>query len=130
MLCLYLKVQGTEEVTSPGGHPYLSFTGIPYAQPPTGPLRWLPCKALCDTLVSRFQRPVPVVPWSGVEGGREVECAQEVTGVERLLPWGPEVRGEEDCLVINVYTPTLDGARPVMVFIHGGGYYAGGGAHL
>lgn len=86
--------------------------------------------ALCDTLVSRFQRPVPVVPWSGVEGGREVECAQEETGVERLLPWGPEVRGEEDCLVINVYTPSLDGARPVMVFIHGGGYYAGGGAHL
>lgn len=82
---------------------------------------------MCDTLVSRFQRPVPVVPWSGVEGGREVECAQEVTGVERLLPWGPEVRGEEDCLVINVYTPSLDGAWSVMVFIHGGGYYAGGG---
>ena len=74
---------------------------------------------------ARFQRPVAVEPWAGVEGGRQVECAQEETGVERLLPWRPEVRGEEDCLVINVYTPSITGARPVMVFIHGGGYFSG-----
>ena len=51
---------------------------------------------------------------------------QEETGRDRLLPWGPVVRGEEDCLVINVYTPSITGARPVMVFIHGGGYFSGG----
>ena len=31
----------------------------------------------------------------------------------------------EDCLHLNVYTPSLSGKRPVMVFIHGGGFIVG-----
>ena len=38
------------------------------------------------------------------------------------------VEGQEDCLVVNVYTPRwATDTLPVMVFIHGGGYVAGSG---
>ncbi len=41
----------------------------------------------------------------------------------------PPVDGNEDCLFLNVYTPAVDdGARPVMVWIHGGAFTAGQGS--
>lgn len=91
---------------------YRTFEGIPYAAPPTGPLRW--------------RLPVPAAAWSGVRdaGSAGARCIQ----LPAVGPGGPS--GSEDCLFLNVTAP--DGAptappRPVMVWFHGGGFRNGAG---
>jgi len=105
------RVKGSLE-KSDAGNSFYSFYGIPYALPPTGK--------------RRFMRPVPVERWDEVKGSEVVECAQEETGSESIFSWGTKLRGVEDCLVVNIYTPNVgEGDYPVMVFVHGGGYFAG-----
>ena len=41
------------------------------------------------------------------------------------IPIAYDVDISEDCLILDVYTPSLSGKRPVMVFIHGGGLSIG-----
>lgn len=81
---------------------------MPYAAPPVGTLRWAP--------------PAEPVCRSGVTdaGHFGSMCSQ----VRPLLSTG-RVMGQEDCLFINVWTPTLqpDAKLPVMVWIHGGGLH-------
>ncbi|XP_018417662.1 PREDICTED: uncharacterized protein LOC108791619 isoform X2 [Nanorana parkeri] len=85
-------------------HVYM-FKGIPYASPPTGPLRWRP--------------PVEPTCWNDTLSATEFKpmCAQ----VRPLNATGT-VMGSEDCLYVNVWTPSLDleAKLPVMVWIHGG----------
>ncbi len=88
-----------------------AFLGIPYAEPPTGTGRWRP--------------PVPVAAWSGVRDAKafSLQCPQIPDPIESasLLPQG------EDCLTLNVFTPSADaGRRAVMVFVHGGAWVSGG----
>ncbi|MFT3924611.1 MAG: carboxylesterase family protein [Myxococcales bacterium] len=86
------------------------FLGIPYAAPPVGELR--------------FQAPRPREPWSDVFDATRPGpmCMQS----------GPSFGREtsEDCLSLNVYAPRADSSvnRPVMVFIHGGGFLTGAGS--
>ena len=87
------------------------FTGIPYAEPPVGPLRFVP--------------PVPAV---GPATGAVVVAPQ---GPSRLVAAVGDVTApqSEDCLQVCVTTPVVDDARrPVLVWLHGGGYSSGGGA--
>lgn len=75
-----------------------------------------------DTASRRFQPALQEVPWRGVRDALEYGRAAPQTGDE-----GP---GSEDCLYLNVWTPALGdgGKRPILVYIHGGGYNNGSGS--
>jgi para-nitrobenzyl esterase len=85
------------------------FLGIPYAKPPVGNLRWMP--------------PQPVTKWTTVWDARKFgpTCAQVTT----LGPFAGPPNSNEDCLYLNVFTPDVKGKMPVLVWIHGGGYFDG-----
>ncbi|KAF9999650.1 hypothetical protein BGZ80_003566 [Entomortierella chlamydospora] len=100
------------------------FLGIPYAEPPVGNLRFL--------------KPVPINA-SKFVGGNKVNNATQFGNVCMQLNYGgqevppeyePQVLGassSEDCLYLNVFTPSLKASKgirglPVMVYVHGGSF--------
>lgn len=96
--------------------------GIPFAEPPVGPLRW--------------RAPRPPEPWEGVREALAFgpACPQiAIPGGGWDGAKGGEPTGDEDCLTLNVYAPAfaLDGVprgrkrRPVLFWIHGGGNSVG-----
>ena len=106
-------VQGAT-VAAPSGQAVHRFLGIPYAAPPVGDLRWRP--------------PEPPAPWPDVRDATTfAPAAPQRVGLETALPSFAAAGGmSEDCLALNVWTPALDGARPVIVWLHGGAYMSGG----
>ena len=96
------------------------FKGIPYAK------------------ANRFEAPVQADRWEGIrscrqygpvspQGARSGWANDEIAFA---FNWNDGVQGE-DCLRLNVWTPALDSRkRPVMVWLHGGGYSAGSGQEL
>ncbi len=94
----------------------LAFRGIPYAAAPLGKLRW--------------QAPEPATPWQGAReaasyGNRCIYNVPE-TGLGGRVD---EVPQREDCLYLNVWSAAAaaNERRPVMVWIHGGGFQFGTG---
>jgi para-nitrobenzyl esterase len=90
------------------------FFGMPYAAPPVGSLRWRP--------------PQPTRPWTGVRNATwpGSACAQFGSIATGVITTSTS----ENCLYLNVYTPTVvgRGGLPVMVWIHGGGFTGGAGS--
>jgi para-nitrobenzyl esterase len=97
----------------------LTFRGIPYGASTAGSNRFMP--------------PRKPEPWTGVRDAfQNGPTAPQQSGPPNALILNhkePAVQGE-DCLVINVFTPSLkDGRyRPVMVWLHGGGFVSGAGS--
>lgn len=93
------------------------YLGIPYAQPPSGPLR--------------FKAPQPFPKWDGVFNAYEFGaiCPQVYDVVELDNP--NEDVNNEDCLTMNIWAPAdASSKKAVMVFIHGGGFVAGSSKSL
>jgi para-nitrobenzyl esterase len=77
---------------------------------------------------NRFLPPRPVAPWTGVKDALAYgpPCIQTNTDFSAWVDTKP---ASEDCLVLNVWSPALGSSnkRPVMCWIHGGGYSSGSG---
>jgi para-nitrobenzyl esterase len=88
----------------------LVFKGVPYGGSVSGPKH-------------RFRAPPPPESWTGVrDATKQGPVSPQPPGGFLPAPMA------EDCLVLNVWTPALDGAkRPVMVYQHGGGFVVGSG---
>lgn len=106
---LYTRQGPVRGLLFPSGNQ--AFFNLPYAIPPLGTLR--------------FQPPLPAPPLASTldATSRHVRCPQ---------PKGGAVEGEEDCLVLNLYTPYRPAPPgsplPVMVYVHGGSFTSGSGA--
>jgi len=103
----YGKVQGTQKDA------VSVWKGIPFARPPLGSLR--------------FRAPQPLEAWTGAREATQFGAIspQTSTGSFGTLP-GPM---SEDCLTLNIWSPSADNARrPVMVWIHGGSFVTGSGS--
>ncbi len=92
-----------------------TYLGVPFAQPPVGDLRW--------------RAPLPAKSWEGVR----VAQAFGPRAVQPAVFGDMDFRSDgmsEDCLYLNVWTPTSRDATdlPVLVYFYGGGFVAGDGS--
>jgi para-nitrobenzyl esterase len=78
----------------------------------------------------RFRAPEPVGPWEGLlDATRFGPTAPQNPSPTEALVGGRPQPADEDCLSLSVFTPAADGGRrPVLVWIHGGGFTAGAGS--
>ena len=115
-------LEGKIDKAVPSGKAFASFTSIPYAEPPTGHLR--------------FKEPVEKSNWSGIlDATKEPpKCIRLTEDSQRIVQDPDSIVGQEDCLVLNIYTPVTDQLTciqnadlPVMVWFHGGGFVYGDG---
>ena len=112
----YGKVRGYVD----GG--VVTFKGVPYGQTTAGENRWLPAKA--------------PKPWTDefpalVYGANCPQNLHTWTGSEQtfIQDWDDGWQSE-DMLKLNIWTPSLTGKRPVMFYIHGGGFSFGSSYEL
>lgn len=122
-MCLYRTKIPQGELEGIDCADYAIYKGIPYGQPPVGPLR--------------FRRPRPAVSWEGVR------MAKKNPPIAWQIPPEPGsfyekefyrddpsfLRMSEDCLYLNIWTPAQNTQErlPVLVWIHGGAFIQGFG---
>ncbi len=94
-------------------HGVLAFKGIPYAAPPVDDLRW--------------RAPQPPRTWTGVRDATQFGPRCWSAWGDDPTPWPAQ---SEDCLSLNIWTAAhrAEEKRPVMVWIHGGGFQFGASA--
>lgn len=100
----------------------LTFKGVPYGQTTAGQNRWLPAK-----LPTPWADEYPALTYGA-------NCPQTLhpwTSIEQtfLFDWDDGWQSE-DMLKLNIWTPSLTGKRPVMVYLHGGGFSFGSSYEL
>jgi len=99
----------------------LTFKGVPYGADTGGENRWLPAK--------------PPKPWDGEYPALTygANCPQRLhnwTSEQTFLYQWTDGWQSEDMLKVNIWTPSLTGKRPVMFYIHGGGFTFGSAYEL
>jgi para-nitrobenzyl esterase len=116
MIMTHIVKTGSGQMRGVQEEGVLAFRGIPYAQPPIGPLR--------------FRPPHKPVAWNGVRdastyGPAPMQVGNPMTAHTSLAL--PEM--SEDCLYLNVWIPAIDDSwRPVLVWLHGGAFVFGAGS--
>ncbi|XP_028025519.1 esterase E4-like [Bombyx mandarina] len=90
---------------------FLAFRGIPYGEAPVGKLR--------------FKPPVPHKGWEGTYEAyvEKPTCLQFSSRMRNGEEFG--ISGSEDCLFINIFTPSLKGSAPVVVFDYNDNFRTG-----
>ncbi|XP_065371728.1 juvenile hormone esterase-like [Calliphora vicina] len=99
------QVMGTQ-MDSRLGNKFWAFRGVRYGQPPVGEMR--------------FQNPQPVKAWTPEVYDATKDgpiCSQVTDNLTNI---------SEDCLRLNVYTKDTKDRKPVIVYLHPGGFYSGG----
>ncbi len=100
----------------------LTFKGIPYGQNTGGENRWLPAKPPAPwkdeypALTYGSNCPQILHPWAEIE--------------QTFIQDWTDGWQSEDMLKLNIWTPSLSGSRPVMVYLHGGGFFFGSAYEL
>ena len=102
--------QGQLQGVEAGGIRY--FRGVPYAEPPVGPLR--------------FKAPVPAKPWPGVRmADKNPPASIQVRSALGANQAPEDTPTSEDCLYLSIWAPSEPGPHPVYAYIHGGGNVGG-----
>lgn len=93
----------------------LIFKGIPFAAPPIGDFRW--------------KEPQPVISWEGIRKANKFSPRAMQLPIFGDMGFRSDGMSE-DCLYLNVWTPSLSAKEglPVLVYFYGGGYVAGDGS--
>src|SRR5690242_20674116 len=99
----------------------LTFKGVPYGANTGGENRWLPAK--------------PPKSWDGespalIYGANCPQRLHNWTSEQSFLYQWTDGWQSEDMLKVNIWTPSLTGKRPVMVYLHGGGFTFGSAYEL
>lgn len=128
----YTRYQGYVNVTANT----TNFLGIRYAAAPIGDLRfaapqtpsYIPGVQPADKEPETCYQPANMLGTAPTNRFSPIATPEDPTYPHRSIPhWAP-LSGSEDCLFLNVFTPgtDLNASLPTVVWIHGGGYIAGG----
>lgn len=108
-------LRGSTTVSAFSGRKILQFLSIKYGETTAGEFR--------------FKAPRKAVAWDGVRNVSHYGLPCPQLKLEALFAKQPSGMDFEDCLTLSVYSSELSGSKPVMFFIHGGGFYEGSGAN-